>query len=155
MAVKRKKAAAAAPRAKENGTNANGKEQAGGRNGSAAPLFGAYGDLATLGRRNIETAAHANAAFAKGLERLGKELVNATQASMENAALAARAYLGATTLQDVIAINGDYAKAEFEGFLARSAKIGETSLSVVNETLEPLTQRIEVEIGQFTNPPAA
>src|SRR5690349_24563778 len=84
---------------------------------AGVPFYG-YAEIVDLAPGHIEAAVQANAALAKALERVNKELMGLVQSSMENATNAAKALFGARTLSDVVAVNSSYAKSTFDTLVA-------------------------------------
>jgi phasin family protein len=124
------------------------------QNGSA-PLFKAYGELSQLGQGNLEAVVAANQALARGAEEISKEIFGIAQASFENAASAAKAFLSVKTLQDVIELNNTFAKDTLEAFLANSAKLSELTFKVTSEATQPLKARVDVAIEKLSTPGVA
>jgi phasin family protein len=122
---------------------------------SSAQLFKAYDELSQLGQGNLEAVVAANQALAKGAEEISKEIFGIAQASFENAASTAKAFLGAKTLQDVIELNNAVAKETLEAFLANSAKLSELTFKVTTEAAQPLKARVDAAIEKLSNPVAA
>lgn len=153
MAVKAKKAAARSVVEKTvDQAEAVATEQV---ENAAAVLFKGYDDIAALSQGNLEAVVKANTLLAKGAEAISKELMGYAQSSFEQAALAARALFGAKTLQDLIALNNDFAKTSVDNFLANSAKLSDMTVRVANEAIEPLSARVSVTIGKLAKPLAA
>jgi phasin family protein len=124
-------------------------------NGEAtAVLFAGYDQLADLGRENFAAVLRANAALSEGLEAIGKEVILYARRSFEQAAETATALLGAKTLEDVFQLNSEFAKANLERLIERSAKLSEMSVKVANEALAPLGGRVEATIHTLSRPHA-
>jgi phasin family protein len=141
MASKVKKVASETIEAKE----ANGE--------AAAPpqpkSYGGYEELADLGRENFAAVLRANAALSEGLEAIGKEVMGYARTSFESAAEAATALLSAKTLEDVVQLNTEFAKASLERLLERSAKLSEMGVKVANDALAPLGSRVEATLQKL------
>lgn len=122
---------------------------------ASAMFFGNFNDLALMGKENLAALMTANTVVAKGIEEIGKEVAVYAQASLESAASAAQALFGARTLKDVIAVNNDFAKANFESFVANSTKISEIGVKAANEALLPIGARVGAAIERMKKPVAA
>ena len=122
---------------------------------AAAGLFAGYAQLADLGRENFAAMLRANAALSEGLEAIGKEVILYARTSFEQAAETATALLGAKTFEDVLQVNAQFAKANLERMIERSAKLSEMGVKVTSEALAPLGGRVEAAIHQFSKPIAA
>jgi phasin family protein len=112
-------------------------------------------DLAVLGKGNLDAVVQSNTVIAKGLEEISRELMSYAQASLESAASVTKALFGAKTLQDVIALNNDFAKTSLDTFLANSTKLGDMGLKVANQALEPISARVNVTIEKLAKPAVA
>ena len=121
----------------------------------SAHIFKAYDELSQLGQGNLEAVVAANQALAKGAEEISKEIFGIAQASFENAASAAKAFMGAKTLQDVIELNNAVARDALDTFLANSAKLSEMTFKVTSEAAQPLKARVDAAIEKLSNPAAA
>lgn len=94
--------------------------------------------LADLGRKNIAAMAEANLALNAGLGAIGQELLAYAKSTLADASQAATALLGAKTLDEVIELNSDLAKAAMESLIARSTKLSELGIATTNQALAPL-----------------
>ena len=112
-------------------------------------------DLAVLGKGNLEAVVQSNTVFAKGLEQMSREFMTYAQASLETAASATKALFQAKTLQDVIALNNEYAKTSLDSFLANSSKLSDLGVKVANEALEPISARVNVTFEKLAKPALA
>jgi phasin family protein len=112
-------------------------------------------DLAVLGKGNLDAVVQSNTVIAKGFEEISREFMSLAQASLETAASATKALFGAKTLQDVIALNNDYAKTSLDTFLANSTKLGDMGMKVANEALQPISKRVNVTIEKLAKPALA
>ena len=117
--------------------------------------FSGYEELADLGRENFAAILRANAALTEGLEAIGKEVIGYARTSFERYAETAAALLGAKTLEDVVQVNTDFAKAYIERFIERSQKLSEMSVKVANEALAPIGSRVEATVQKLGKPMAA
>jgi len=122
---------------------------------AAAALFANYEELADLGRENMAAVMRANEALTAGLEAIGKEVILYARTSFEQAAETATALLGAKSLEDVFQLNSEFAKANLERLIERSAKFSEMGVKLANEALAPLGGRVEATIHKLAKPLAA
>mgnify|MGYP003121286187 FL=1 len=61
----------------------------------------------------------------------------------------------AKTLNDVVEIQSDLARSQFDAFVAESTKVSEMSLKVANETVEPIQAQFTVVVEKMMKPIAA
>lgn len=111
--------------------------------------------MTDLGRENFAAVLRANAALAEGMETIGKEVMGYARNSLENAAEAVTALLAAKTLEDLVQLNSDFAKASFERMVARSTKLSEIGVKVANAAMAPLGDRLEATFQTLGKPGAA
>jgi len=117
--------------------------------------FTGYEALADLGRVNLAAALRANAVFAEGMEAIGQEVMAYARNSLETVAEAATALLAAKTLEDVVQLHSDFAKASFDRMMASSTKLSEMGVKVADEALAPIGDRVEATFRKLGKPLAA
>lgn len=88
-------------------------------------------------REQLAAALRANRAIARGLEAVGKEMVDYAEASFETAAATAKAMLSVRTFADLVRVSADFAKANVEHLAARSARLSEVGVKVTEEAFAP------------------
>lgn len=125
------------------------------RKKTAEGLFRGYDELADVGKENLEAFLKANTVLADGMERIGKEVIGLTRQSLESAAAATSALLDAKSIEDVMALQGDFTKSFVDQVLAGTAKLSEMGLKVASDAYDPLTQRVEQTLAQFGRSVAA
>lgn len=113
-----------------------------------APLFSpmSLDSLADLGRDNFAAMTKANLALSEGLQAIGHELLAYATSSLESASQTATALLGAKTLDEVIQLHSDLAKAALGKLVERSAKLSEMGVALASETFAPLGGRVEATL---------
>ena len=111
-----------------------------------------YADLASFGRENIEAAVKANAAVSAGIEAIGQEVMIYARTALKTASETAHGLLSARTLEDVVRLQTDLAKRNFDGLVAGSVKLSELSVSLASEALAPWEGRVEAVMAHFAYP---
>lgn len=112
-------------------------------------------DFQKLAKDNWDAYVASATVVAKGVEQMGKAWVAFTQETMEKSANAAKALMGAKTLREAAEMQGEFARASFDKFVAESTKLSETGVKVANEAMEPITARINVTMEKAFKPLAA
>jgi hypothetical protein len=92
-------------------------------------------ECADFGRDSVAAALDSSAAFNAGVEAIRQEVVGYANASFENAGETVRALLSARTFEDVVQLQTDFAKRNFEGWMERTAKLSELGYSLVSATV--------------------
>ena len=112
-------------------------------------------DYSKFQKDNWEAFVAASQIAAKGAETIGRAWMALTQEAMENAASTAKALIGAKTLREAVDLQQDFAKTNFDKFVAESTKLSEIGVKVANEAFEPITARVNVAVEKILKPVAA
>lgn len=131
---------------------ATAREQVGKAFPQAADKFD---DFATYNKANLDAALAAGAIFAKAIETFGQEVMTYNQKAVEDGVANAKKLLGCKTLQEVIEVETEFARANFDRLVTESTKISELVTKVANETAEPLQARLNDTVEKFAKPIAA
>jgi hypothetical protein len=123
--------------------------------GAAEGLRVGYEDLATQGKDTLAALVAANAAFSQALERMSLEVVGFTRAVVESAAAAGAGMVDAKSLDDVVALQYEFAKGCVERFIVGGARLSELGLKAASEAYEPLGARAEKAMEALKRPIAA
>jgi phasin family protein len=121
---------------------------------STAALKG-YDEMAVMQKDTMDAYVKAGNVMAKGMEDLGKAMVAFAQSQAEANVKAAKALMGAKTINDFVEIQSDLARSQFDSFVAESNKVSEMALKVANEANEPIQAQFNVVIEKMTKPVAA
>ena len=119
---------------------------------TATPTIQGYEEFTAFGKANLDAFVEANSIFVKGVEEISKELLSLTRSSVEQAAAAASAILAAKTLKDVVELNTDFAKTQYEKLIANTTRIGELSVKLATESSAPLTARANRVVETVVRP---
>ena len=85
-------------------------------------FFKGYGELAVIGKDNLEAFVQSSTAVVKGTETFGKEWMGFAQAAVEQNVAAIQSLVAAKTLKEVVDLQNDWAKkALFEWVRFRPA----------------------------------
>ncbi|MEQ8831723.1 MAG: phasin family protein [Alphaproteobacteria bacterium] len=114
-----------------------------------------YDEFATLNKDTVDAYVKAGNVFAKGFEDLGKTVFAFAQSQAETNVNAAKALMSAKTINDVVEIQSDLARTQFDAFVAEGTKVSEMSLKVANETVEPIQAQFNVVVEKMMKPVAA
>ena len=117
--------------------------------------YRSYEDVAKFQKDNWEAFVAASQIAAKGAETISKAWAAFTQETMESAASTAKALIGAKTLREAVDLQQDFAKTNFDKFVAESSKLSEIGVKLANEAFEPITARVNVAVEKMLKPVAA
>jgi phasin family protein len=100
-----------------------------------------YEDLAIQGKDALSTLVAVNAAMTDVFERLSLEFAGLARATFESAAAAGAALVDARSLEDVTAIQNEFARTCIARLLAQGTRFSELGLKAATEVYEPLSAR--------------
>src|SRR5205085_120886 len=101
-------------------------------------------ELTELGKGNVEALVASTKVAAKGVETLGQEVAEYSRKSFEDASAALKSFAEVKSPTDFFRLQGDFARAQFDAFVAESGRFSETMVKVAGEVAEPLTSRYSV-----------
>ena len=121
---------------------------------ASTAFFRGYDEFSVMSKGNVEAVVKAGSIYARGLEDLSKTVMLMTQSQIEASVAATKAVLGCTSLRQMVDLQTDLARTNFDKFVADGTKLSEISLKVANEALEPIQARVNVAVEKLTKPAA-
>jgi len=121
---------------------------------STAALKG-YDEFAALNKETMDAYVKAGNVAAKGFETLGQEVYAFAQTQTEANVAAAKAMMTAKSLNELVEIQSDLARSQFDAYVAETTKVSEMSLKVANESVEPIQAQFNVVVEKMMKPVAA
>lgn len=101
-------------------------------------------ELTELTKGNVEALVASTKVAAKGVETLGQEVAELSRKSFEEASAALKGFAEVKSATDLFRLQGDYARGQFDAFVAESAKMSEALIKLAGDVAEPLTSRYTV-----------
>ncbi len=117
--------------------------------GKAEGMGQGYDELAASGKDGIEAWSAAGAAYGKGMEAIGNEMMSFAKQMLDSNVAATKAILGAKSLNEVMDLNSDYARGSFDGLMAQGTKVGELATKVAQEAAEPLNAQFTASVEKW------
>jgi len=136
------------------GADAAAKAFATGRERMEAAVRG-YQDAATFGKDTVQAIVAAGNAAAKQMEAISAELLAYNKSALEDGIAAAKALMTAKTLKEVLDLQTEFAKSAFDSYLAQTAKLGEMTVKLAQQSIDPINTRMQVAVEKFVKPLAA
>ncbi len=96
-----------------------------------------FEDFQNFSKQQVEAATAFAATMQKGFQEIATETADYSKQAMTAGAEAMERLLGAKTVESAVQIQSDYAKAAYEGFVAKSTKINEIVAKVASEAMKP------------------
>ncbi|MFC3227592.1 phasin family protein [Marinibaculum pumilum] len=109
----------------------------------------------SFGRENFDAWVQASNSAAKLFENMNAEHLAFTKAQVDDTVAAAKAMMGAKTLQELYDLQNDYMKSSMDAMMQQSTKLGEMSTKLSKETFEPLNERFQQTVDKMMRPVAA
>ncbi|MSP49564.1 MAG: phasin family protein [Alphaproteobacteria bacterium] len=118
-------------------------------------FFKGYGDLAVIGKENLEAFVQSSTVAVKGAEVFGKEWMGFAQSAVEQNVAAIQSLAAAKTLKEVVELQNNWAKKAFDTAVAESARLSEMGVKTANDAFEPIKARVNVSVEKLFKPAAA
>jgi phasin family protein len=101
-------------------------------------------ELTELQKGNVEAFVASTKVAARGVETIGQEVAELSRRSFEEASAALRSFVEVKSPTDLFRLQGDFARGQFDTFVAESAKMSEALIKLAGDVAEPLTSRYTV-----------
>jgi hypothetical protein len=100
-------------------------------------MIQAFEDLQKFGKENLDTAVKAFGTQQKGAQAIALEVAEYSKKAIEAGSAQFEKLLGVKTLDKAIEVQTDYAKAQYEGYVAHATKVGEMVTELAKEASKP------------------
>lgn len=114
-----------------------------------------YDEMTALNKQAVEAFMSAGTVASKGVEQINAEVLAFTKTQIEDSISAAKALMGAKTLQELVDLQSDYARGAFDAYMAQSTKMGELTAKLAQEAFEPINAQLQATVEKFVKPLAA
>lgn len=101
-------------------------------------------EMAGLARGNVEAMLASSRAAAQGIEAIAREVAEFSRKTFDETAAAARAMTTVKTPNELMALQNDFAKTQFDAAVAEMSKLSETMVKLMGEVFEPIQARAAV-----------
>jgi|GEM_PF-3367672 len=101
-----------------------------------------YDDFASLGKDNIDACVKSGTVVAKGMEEVSKELIGFARSCLDANVKATQALMTVHSLKEVMDLQADFTRKSIDSWMAESAKLGDLSVKLANEAIEPIQGRV-------------
>lgn len=106
-------------------------------------------EFVAFSQGNVEALVKSGQIWATGVQDLSKQLASVAQSSFEESISAFKALTGVKSLKDAFDLQANFARAQLEKTLAESGKLTDASFKLTEQTLAPLTARVNVAVEKF------
>lgn len=101
-------------------------------------------EIAGMARGNVEAMLASSRAAAQGIEAIAREVADFSRKTFEETTAAARAMTTVKTPNELMALQNDFAKTQFDAAVAEMSKLSETMVKLMGEVFEPMQARATV-----------
>lgn len=112
-------------------------------------------ELAQISKQNSDAFMRSLQTLTTGATQISQALAQYSQNVMQMSVAAAQAASSARTLRDVAELQSDYAKTSMDALVENGTKITEMALKIANDASQPISQRANETLQQFTQRTAA
>ena len=109
-------------------------------------------ELAEVSRGNVEALVDAGKIAVEGARSIGQDVVETSREGVEQAADAVRALAEAKSPTEFLQLQSDFARAQFDRFVAESSRLTESFVKLAGEAIQPIQSRATLNaerINQF------
>lgn len=106
-------------------------------------------EFVAFSQGNVEALIKSGQIWATGVQDLSKHIASAAQASFEESMSAFKALTSVKSLKDAFDLQANFARSQIEKTLAESGKLTDASFKLTEQTLAPLTARVNVAVEKF------
>ena len=97
-----------------------------------------FDDFTKIGKEQMEQVTATAASLARGFQTIATETTDYSKRSLEHTSAFVEKMFGIKSLDTAIQLQSEFAKSQFEGFLAQSNKIGEIYKDIAKEAFKPV-----------------
>ena len=106
-------------------------------------------ELMAFSQGNIEAMVKSGQIWAAGMQDIGKQIAANAQASFDETMSAFKALSSAKSLKDAFDLQAGLARSTMEKAVAESGKLTDASVKLTEQTLAPLTARVNLAMEKF------
>ena len=118
-------------------------------------MFKGFDDVAAFGKDNIDAVVTAGNIATRGWQDLGAAWFAFAKGTVDNNVATMQAMMAVKSPRELVDIQSTYAKSTFDSLVAESSKLSEMGVKVTNETMAPLSARVNATVEKFSKPLAA
>ena len=98
-------------------------------------------ELTEVSKANVEALVDAGKIAVEGARSIGQDVVETSREGVEKAADAVRALAEANSASEFIQLQSEFARAQFDRFVAESSRLTETFVKLAGEAIQPIQTR--------------
>jgi phasin family protein len=122
---------------------------------AGADAYKGYEDFAAFGKSNLEAFVESGNILTKGVQDISKMWVGLTQSSLEGSVSLTQEVLKCKNLQELAEVQNTLAKESYENLVAEGQSLSNKTAKLAEDTLAPLSARVDATLKTFVKPLAA
>lgn len=119
---------------------------------AGSEAFRGYEAFVSSGKANIDAVMKSGAVIAKGVQEFNKVWLGLAQDSMQESVAATKALMGCKSVQEMMGVQMDLAKAGYTRIMAENRRLSDISTKLTEEAIEPITKRVNATVETFAKP---
>jgi hypothetical protein len=100
-------------------------------------MFQNFGDLQKLAKVNMDASMKSFDLMTKNIQTIATEMTDYTKRSVENSTKALEKMVGAKSIDQIVQVQSEYAKAAYEDYFAEATKLGKLCADLGAEAFKP------------------
>jgi len=108
-----------------------------------------FGDLNAFSKDTAEAVAASMATAGKGAETINAEVADYTKQAVEVSVAAVKQMAGAKSVQEVVELQSNFAKASMETYVGEVNKLADLYAASVKDAMKPLNDRVAATVELF------
>jgi len=101
-------------------------------------------EMTEMARGNVEALLASARAASAGIESIANHISEVSKKSFEDASTAMKAMTSAKTPNEMMQLQSDFAKAQFDSSVAEMSKLTEMMMKLAGEVFEPVQNRVAI-----------
>ena len=114
-----------------------------------------YDEVAAYNQKSFEVFTKFSESYAKGAEEFGKAYYAFVKSTADANAEVAKSLMSAKTINEVVEIQSDFARSQFDTMVAEGGKLNELGVKVATDAFEPVQEHLNDTVERFAKPLAA
>jgi len=100
-------------------------------------MTSSFEDVAKVGKEYFDSSMASFSAVTKGAQAISNEATSFARKTMENGSATMEKLLSVDSIEKAVAVQSDYAKAAYEGFVSEATKMAELYADLTKDAYKP------------------
>lgn len=109
----------------------------------------AFGELNAFSKENVEALVEAMSKTGKSMEEINAAVMAYSKQAMEDGVAAARRLAGAKSVQEILEVQSEFAKASFDAYIGEVNKMSDLVSGAMKDAIKPINARMTAAVEMF------